>query len=41
MLRRMQRHVTEEGMNCGEADVPTAGGVVAFLLKVIEERPEE
>jgi hypothetical protein len=41
VLRCMQRHVAEEGMDRGEAHVATASAVLALALEVIEERSEQ
>src|SRR5260370_30251686 len=41
MLRCMQGHIAEEGMDRCETDVATAGAIFASLLEVIEERAEK
>jgi hypothetical protein len=37
----VQGHVAEKGMDRGEADVATAGAIVAVLFEMIEEYAEE
>ena len=41
VLGCVQRHVAERIMDSGEADVATAGAIVAFLFQMIEEGAEE
>ncbi|MCY1381947.1 hypothetical protein D9M69_699160 [compost metagenome] len=37
MSRRLERRVTKEGMNCGEAKISTANAHALTLLQVIEK----
>jgi hypothetical protein len=41
VLGCVQRHISEKGVDGGEADVATAGAIVAFLFEMIEEGAEE